>query len=242
EHNRLFLLYGDGCKSRQLMLTSSDDEGRTWTRSTVVNGPQNSAEAVFFPSLIVMPGGTLGVLWRDRQSLGAWLFSEIHNERLADEAVVVSPRLEGLEFAGNSMWTAIFQPGSRHGASPNTISERAITLSVANMQDRVWRGHGLVALGEKVIAVWLSEHSDEVELYSGVLVPGVNTSRGQRNTDAKTSSDLDVTEQVRLLYGGTQRFDSATGTLTACVVLANRGSEPLQAPIRLEAINVASAA
>ena len=40
--------------------------------------------------------------------------------------------------------------------------------------------------------------------------------------------------ELAVSYGGTQRFDAATGTLKVCFVLANRGDDPLKVPIKVQ--------
>jgi len=50
----------------------------------------------------------------------------------------------------------------------------------------------------------------------------------------------DVTEHSVILYGGMQEFDGTTSTLTVCLVLRNRDSQPMRAPIKLEAREITS--
>jgi hypothetical protein len=55
--------------------------------------------------------------------------------------------------------------------------------------------------------------------------------------DGKAS---DVTEQVAILYGGDQRYDVSSGTLSIRLVLKNKSSQPLRAPILLKAATLTS--
>jgi hypothetical protein len=52
----------------------------------------------------------------------------------------------------------------------------------------------------------------------------------------------DVTERSVITYAGKQSFDHATGTLTVCLAVANRGNEAMRLPIKLEAIDIQSPA
>lgn len=79
-----------------------------------------------------------------------------------------------------------------------------------------------------------------MRLYSGMLGPAGSAEKAASFSGAKVSDDLDVTQQSVLLYGGTQHFDIATGTLGVCVILANRGQKPIRVPVKLEAKDVRS--
>src|SRR5690349_4052059 len=65
KRNRLFVAYVEGCKDTRIMLTSSEDEGKTWTKSVAVTGPHNSDRKIAYTSLIVSSGNTLGLLWEE---------------------------------------------------------------------------------------------------------------------------------------------------------------------------------
>jgi hypothetical protein len=84
ESNRLFLVYGDGCRKRRIVLTSSEDEGRTWTKSKVLTDPQSSGRTFVGPSLVVGSGGALGLLWEEEWFSGRWLFSALQDNKLVE--------------------------------------------------------------------------------------------------------------------------------------------------------------
>jgi hypothetical protein len=241
EQNRLFLIYGDGCKNRKVMLTSSDDEGRTWAKSVVLAEPDSPGHVIYSPSLVAGPRGVLGLLWRDGESAGRWLFSDIRDRQLVEPPTELSHDPENVQVSNDSLWTWITHPNERHGQA--VISEPSITLNVRTALNNVMnvlRVNGAIAVGDKFLAVWPSGSSDGMRLYSGILRPVDSVEKGTSSSRAKDSRELDITQQTVLFYGGSQHFDSATGTLEVCVILANRGQKPIRVPVKLEANDVKS--
>jgi len=238
--DRLFLLYGDGCKNRQLMLTSSDDGGKTWTKPVPVISSSDLPRIVYCPSLLLDARGRLILLWRDSQVLGNWFVSQIRNQQLVEPATEFPANRTKRHFKNDSLWTLIFQPNSHHGSGHDSGSEALLTLNVANMEDRVWRTNGLVAAGNRVITVWSSAEDKGDRLFSGVLVNANTSPDVDSSPQRKRSNISDLTNQTRLLYGGTQQFDDSTGVLKVCLIVANRGDSPMRAPVRIEATSVSS--
>jgi hypothetical protein len=242
ERNRLFALYGDGCKGRSIMFTSSDDEGRTWAKSVALADPQNPNRTIYSPSLVAGSGGVLGLLWRDGEIAGKWFFSYIRDQKLIEPPTELSNDPEYDRVSNDSLWTWITHPGERHGEAK--VSEPLITLNVhtaLNNVMNVLRVSGVIAAGDKFLAVWPSGNSNGMQLYSGVLSSMGSASTGAASADAEHASYSDVTQQTVILYGGLQHFDRATGTLEVCLTLANRGDKSIKIPIKLEVRDIKSA-
>jgi hypothetical protein len=242
EHNRLFLVYLDGCGDRRrMMLTLSDDEGSTWTNSVVLAESQNSTRRAYSPSIAVGKKGAVGLLWEEgatRQS-GHWLFSYIRDLGLIQPPVELSPCEEKYEVSNDSLRTSLSQGKSLAAQGQNGRFGSAIMLSVINQRSAVWRVGGLTAAGDNILAVWPSRNGDGKHLYAEAIGPPGVTPNVESPT-ASTASDLDVTGKTAILYGGEQRFDSSTGTLKVYLVLANRGDEQIKTPIKLKAEDIKS--
>jgi hypothetical protein len=233
QHDRIFVVYVDGCKNTQIMLTSSDDEGRTWTASTVVADFKNPKREIANPALVVGPGdNNLGLLWEKGQGSGRWLFSYIRNQKLAEPATELSQGVRSNQVSDDSLLTWIYQPNERHGGNPDAPPERAITVSIVNMLNVVWRGSGLVTAGNKILAVWPSGNSEGMRLYLRSFSASDSSSEGAMATDSK-DSDSDVTADTVMFYGGIEHFDSTTAELKVCLTLGNRGAKSMRVPIKL---------
>lgn len=242
EQNRLFLVYLDGCRDkRQMMLTLSDDEGRTWTDSVVLAESQNPSRRAYSPSIAVGRKGVLGLLWEEgatRRS-GHWLFSYIRDLGLMEPQVELSRCPEEYEVSDDSLKTSLSQSKSLAAQGPNRRFGFAIMLSVFNQLSAVWRVGGLTAAGDNILAVWPSRNRDGKHLYAQAIGPPGATPNAESSTDS-SAGDVDVTRKTAVLYGGEQRFDSSTGTLKVYLTLANRGNEQIKTPIKLEAEDVRS--
>ncbi len=227
--NRLFVVYVDGCKNRQITLISSDDQGKTW-KGGVVAASYREADN---PTLIVAADGTLGLLWQDGEGSGRWLFSCIQDQTLLQPATELSAG-RGAQASDDSLETWIYQSNERHGSGP---SESAITVNVVNMLNVVWRSTAAAATEDGVDAVWASGDRSGTRLYSGQL----RWNRlGASARPSHVSDESDVTADAVILYGGEEHFDPGSGKLDICLKLGNRGSHDIRAPIMLEAKEVES--
>jgi hypothetical protein len=232
QHDRIFVVYLDGCKNTQIMLTSSDDEGRTWTTGAVVARFQNPKREISNPALVVGTGDNLGLLWEKGQGSGRWLFSYIRNQKLADPATELSQGVRSNQVSDDSLLTWIYQPNQQHGGNPNAPPEGAITVNIVNMLNVVWRGSGLVTAGDKILAVWLSGSSEGTRLYARSFSASGSSSKEAMPTDPKVG-DSDVTADTVMFYGGMEHFDSTTAVLKICLTIGNRGVKSLRVPIKL---------
>src|SRR3984957_7101897 len=95
-------------------------------------------------------------------------------------------------------------------------------------------------MGHKVLAIWLSGNSEGSRLSSRVLDPMGLLPNASGPGGAEPVHETDATTRTILLYGGSQRFDNASRTLTIQVSLANRGLTPLRIPIKLKVEEVDS--
>ena len=236
ERNRLFLVYGDGCKTRQLFLSSSDDEGRTWARGVPIVRTDQLQGGIVDPSLAVLPGGKLGLLWKTAQSSGRWYFSTIQNQKLADERIQLSDGSNDV-VSNDTLTLNVFASNARHGGNPNAPSEASITMNVSSQLNNVLRSSGLGAIDGKVQVLWSSGDKDGMRLFFGLLDQQRASAEVQRD---ERQDFRDVTSSTRILYAGRQQFDPPTKTLTVCVSVANRSSEPLHVPLALEAREIQS--
>lgn len=235
-HDRLLVAYVEGCKETRVVLTSSDDHGRTWIRTEVLRQADRLAAQVLFPSLVAESGGRLGLLWSDGSR--KWYFAQIENNRI-QPPIELSPGSKGGEVTQDSLWTVISRGNSQGEVG---LSGAPIEVDVRTLADSLWRTQGLVASGDRVFATWPSSDSDGSRLDAGVLGPLFSPEHQTKGTDSRESTEVDVTRQTAFVYDGRQSFDSGTGLLTLCLAITNQGRRPLVRPIKVEATEVQSPA
>ena len=244
ERNRLFAIYMDGCDStNRILLVSSDDEGRTWTKAVGVAGPERSLRRMDSPSLAVTPDGVLEVLWAEGLTSGRWLFSYIRDGKLVEPPIELSCGSDKYEIGNDSLETQVLQAYQIQLVDHNASLAPLIRVDARNLLNGVWRTSGLIAMRDRVFAIWSSGDDDGMHLYSGILASGpVDTI--PRSADP---AETDVTQNalVQYAYSGLheyvgQRFDPVTSTLTTCLSITNRGVNPMHAPIKLVAKDLSS--
>jgi hypothetical protein len=237
-HNRLFLVYLAGCKTaRRIMLTSSADEGKSWTRSMPLSNPQNPGASAYSPSLAVLSGGTLGLLWQEGLSSGRWLFSYIRGSNLAWPPIELSPAPIEEEPSSDSLWTWVYQPSGPQDWGPNAAPSSSATLVVRDESNDIWRADGLIATNKNFLAAWPTQNSSGMQL--GFAVVGSHGSILKRPV-REHSTQHDVTKDTLVLYGGAQSYDPESRTVKVFVTIANRGTRPIENPIMLQAVKVTS--
>jgi hypothetical protein len=231
--DRLYVLYVDGCKETRMMITSSDDEGKTWTKAEPVSDSESPSRRIVNPSLVAN-AGTLGLLWEDGQGSGRWLFSNIQANVLERPVRELSCGSNQFRVSNDALWTWIYQPGSPNTYQANEPMEPSFTLNVRTELNNVWRGRGLALADGDMIAVWSSGNVDRMHLYSRKLAAFDGLAHGDGNGGLQRSREMDVTAQTALLYGGIQEFDNKTQNLKVCLALENRSGGPIRTPIKIK--------
>jgi hypothetical protein len=242
EHDRISVIYQDGCQATsRVMLTTSEDEGRTWSNSVAISVPKTLDGRIYNPSLVVVSDHVLGLLWEDMPCSPRWLFSYIENGALRYPPIALSAGSDRPEISNDSLWTVISQPNPVQGADPNSPAEAGIAVNVRAMVNALWRTDGILLANGKILAVWSSGTSEGMRLYSGL----VGIADSDSTPDVANQSGLnDVTRDTLLVYTGDrneagQSYDDATRTLDICGSLRNRGHHAIESPIkvRLESLS-----
>lgn len=232
-HNKLFVAYTDGCNgSDRLILTTSADEGKTWTVGTALRIPKDVGR-IESPSLVVVSKVLLGLLWKDKPTSSSWFFSYIRDGSVLATPTCLTDSSTKPAIGNDSLWTEIIQ-SNRVGGSVDFPSEGSITLNVRTLLNAVWRSKGVLMTGGRVAAIWSSGADDGMRLYYESI--SSETLAGPDQWTQASISEEDVSRNVQLLYGGDrdqvgQYFDEATGTLKICTTIRNLGHHPIEPPI-----------
>ena len=242
ERNRLFVVYVEGCKSSRMMLTSSDDDGRTWAKSVAV-AERGEGTTIKYPSLVARSGEKLGLWWSEwRDASGRWFFGELQDQKFVGPPFELSPDAETLDVSNDSLWTTIERRRGVESEDASALSGPAILIGVRGLVDVVWRDSGLLAIGDRILAIWPSIGPEGMRLNSRMLDARRSVSNEKNSGGLAETPFQDVTARSAIAYAGKQSFDHSTGTLTVCLAVANRGNRAIRLPIKLEATDIQSPA
>ncbi len=243
-HNRLFVVFQEGCgSSSRIMLATSSDEGKSWSKTISVAMPKNCSGRMYSPSLVTVSDHVLGFLWEDQPLSPRWFFSYINidNEYSLSPPIALSATSIGTEITDDSLSTLIAQPG-HSGPSLNGSPDAVIGVNVQSMTNALWRTAGLTTTKDGIIAVWSADGDAGMQLFSALIA----TQGQSSHVDSRPTDELDdVTRDAVLEYGGEQsyagqHYDMASKTLTLCAAIRNRADRAMKSPIQIKLENLRS--
>jgi hypothetical protein len=235
EHNRVIVVYQDGCASTsRIMLTTSEDEGKTWGEGVSLALPKDCSGRIYSPSLIVSDH-SLGLLWEDKPFSARWLYAYVQDGASLAPPVVLSDEPGTGEVSNDALWTLISQP-NQLGPVPNSSPDAVIGVDVQSMANALWRTEGIGATNGGILAVWSAGTKEGMRLHSALI--GINGSPPHGGSLHTTELE-DVTRDTVLIYGGEpdyagQYYDQATRTLTICAAIRNRAESSLRVPVEIK--------
>jgi hypothetical protein len=221
-----------GCR---LHVAVSGDSGQTWASKPLANIPVGSGGALDHVAVASAGDGTFGVVWEDA---GRWRFSILNNLSSFGPTVELTSSMVPERPTDDSLMTFVYQA---NGVQLNASGSSPVaTINVRSMPGLVQRSIALCAAHghyQVVLPVLRKEYEGlEVVTISSKSKPGPQAS----SVVPEISREEDVTTRVVLLNGRMQSFDTATGTLSIDLRLANRGDRPISLPIRIEANEISS--
>lgn len=240
KRNKLLVVYTDGCgDAKHLLLVSSEDEGRTWTESVVLEDAPAGAD-ITRPSIVVKSDGNLGLMWAAGAFSGRWFYSTVRGNKLRRPAIELSKGDTYNAISSDSLWTWIYEPGQPTTEEGLVSGNPSITVTVRNLRNSIWRESGLTAFHDEILAVWPTSDLHGIQL-SSRIIKNVEDVVQSKAVAASGTRFVDVTGGTLVLYCGHQTcqdcggqlFDEQTSTLKVYVVLANRRREAIKAPIKL---------
>jgi hypothetical protein len=230
-----------------LMLTTSVDGGATWSRGQPILQPDTMGHGFQDPAMAFNRNGILGLMWRDEPSSDCWYFSAS-----ADRGKTFTPAHPLSQcVAGRSrsltesnaflrMAGTLWVPSDP--SKPESPSGRVVPgLQVLDARDTVWRNDSLTATSDGVFhPVWIEVGSGEGQLRTAAVLVGASGETPLDPLRMREKGSRDISQEVAVLYGGDQHYDISSSTLTVEVVLKNKSSKPIQAPIFLKALTLDS--
>ncbi|MHB8527255.1 MAG: sialidase family protein [Candidatus Acidiferrales bacterium] len=159
-HHLLYAAYNTALSGHcAVMLASSPDEGKTWSRPHELSDPAVLNRSMYFPTLAVNDGGIIGLLWRGNPngSPDCWFFSTSSDGIRLDHTVSLSHC--GEDDSLNGQFSAYLATVVHQPASGQSVSVRLVTL-----RDYLTRV-GFVATPEGVFhPLWSAREAGNSEL------------------------------------------------------------------------------
>ena len=225
------------------LLTTSLDGGITWSKGRWIPQPETMSHRVHVPAMAVNRNGVLGLMWRDEPISDCWYFaaSSNHGQTFSPaQALSQCSSRRTLVLTESSAFlffrSAVIAPASKPQA--------AISLRVVSTGNHIWRSIGsLIATSDGVFhPTWIETGSGEGQLRTTAVVVGSSGGKYLRPLPLREEAARDITQQVELLYGGSEHYDISSDTLTLDVILKNKSDEQIRAPLLIKAITASGEA
>jgi hypothetical protein len=243
--DKIYVVWPDWRSGRsEILLISSSDKGKTWSKPLVVNDDSarapNEGPDDFMPALAVNTNGVVGVMWYDRRDNPDDFGYFVRFSASMDGGETFQPSVRVSEAPasfGESNWrVSQYITGGGH-PDPDT---RAESFSGGLMID-AWPGHtvGMTASGDgKFFPFWIDNRTGINQIWTApVTVRG----RAYRNGSAELNGWGDATPKLSLQFAN-RNYDPKTKTVTLDAYLLNTSNDTLRGPIRLRFVSLRSRA
>jgi hypothetical protein len=245
--DRLYVAWVDVRSGRaEILLSHSNDQGKTWSRPTAVNddAPRADGEGPddFMPTLAVNLGGVVGVQWYDRRdhpdNLG-WT-TRFTASLDGGETFLPSVKVSEVGFVQDSskqieLFSSSYGGANRHDGHQGPV-EAALRLSRGQFQGGDYAGLAADANGV-FHSLFVDNRTGVGQMWTAkVRVTGVVAANGF--VDLASAADVSARATLDLEDAF---YDRASGTVTANVYLVNSSEDTLRAPLFVRVLSLTSA-
>jgi hypothetical protein len=242
--NRIYVVWQDFSKREYgmpylapdaaIMLSYSDNEGKTWSTPIQVDdapsSPSRQFPMVFSPCVAVNGKGIVAVTWFDGRGLSDGAGGTVRMALSNDGGETFSP-----SFAVSTAPTLV-APHAEHitletdGLSGETHFSTDLRYHVFGQDTQ-----GLTAdAAGNFHPLWVDNRTGTAQLWSDTIAVD---EQPVRHGDPSLSNLDDVTKSVALSYGATT-YDRSTGELATSVAVRNISKKPISGPIRVRVISL----
>lgn len=213
----------------QILLSHSEDRGRSWSDPVVVNRGGGSA---FHPMLAVNDEGVLGVAWYDRRDSPSGLGYSVRFAASVDGGETVEPSVRVSEKAFRYSWddglVTMGMDGSSGGAHRADVSVHSFNETGGHTA-----GMAVDASG-RFHPVWVDNRTGVSQVWTApVTVNGEAVRHGERRL-----SDLqDVTSRTALRVERTD-YGGDPGVVTVRASLRNTSDDTIRGPLHLRLVDL----
>lgn len=251
--DRLYAVWPDERSGRQeILLSHSENEGKTWSRPIVVNDDVRPASAAsgrdhLMPTVAVNRDGVVGVAWYDRRdnpdNLGWWV--RFRASRDGGETFLPSVRVSEApsSYGASEQWTVLANAsggGKIAGSGPDAKAPGGpIVMTVALNGFQFNGGHtgGMAVTADgRFHPLWVDNRTGISQVWTApVTVSGAAV----RNGSAELAALEDVTDKIDLDVLSTD-YERKSNRLTVRVKLKNTSDQAVEGPLKLRLIDLDS--
>jgi hypothetical protein len=231
-HDKLYFLYsGVQNKVCRLLLTTTTDDGKSWSKPQQIYTSQADGEQQYAdPAIAVNKDGVLAIMWSKSFRSGCWLFATSADDgktlsRATQLGTCTAAEMKPSQLSSGYLWDSFFQADPKY---PNSTAR----INLRNTRNSVWRNKDSIAVTPDGAfhPVWTDAGKDgegELRTASITVTPATTLIANA------TPGLADVTTKVAVLFGGDQNYDPKTKLITLDVVIKNNSEAPLTGPFKL---------
>jgi len=247
--DRIYVAYSASRGRRcRLMLTTSADGGKTWSIGQEISAPDTLSHRFYSPAMAVSPEGILGLMWRDTPVSDCWYFAVspdrgnafTHSQplsRCSDRRDVLLTESSASLIMQGFVWV-----NSDPGAGKSLEGHAVPGVHVVDSRNVAERNDGSLTVTSDGVfhPVWIEDGSGEGQLRTAAVRISGSKVKQQSPLPVDETDTRDISQRIVVLYGGDQRYDSSSGTLTENIILKNESSDSICSPVLLKAVTLSS--
>ena len=238
--NTIYATYLDGSNGKcKLMLTTSTNDGQTWSSGHVWRETQDSEEkpkrrsADTYRSFAFARNqeGVMALLWRNTDTSNCWNFATS-----TDDGQTYSHPMQlsscSPETDDNYHLSDTYLGFSDFDQADETKPGNTTSITIENSYNFGENHVSGIAVSPDGIfhPVWIAHGGQLYTAAIAVVKPGDRDTAPPNRTDGWRY----ITNRIKVLYGGSQHYEASVSLLTESVILRNSGPETIKAPLRLE--------
>lgn len=235
-HDKVYFAFGQvSDKKCELMLTSSADGGKSWTKAHVVRTSDADGDQEYVdPAVAINKDGIMALMWQKSYRSGCWMFAtSIDDGKSLSRATPLgtcnSSEMKPSRLDTAYLWDSFFQADTRTPDASARINLRN------SRNNQLGKNQDAIAVTRDGVfhPVWSDAGAGDGELRTAAIdvIPAPtlisNATRGL----------TPVTSKVAILYGGDQFYDPKTKLITLDVLIKNNSDHPLTGPFKLAVPN-----
>jgi hypothetical protein len=225
----LYVAYNDASSGHcALLVVRSDDHGGTWSRPMDISLGGKSGTPVYFPILAVNREGILGLLSRGmpRYSPDCWYFSTFRFGENAEDTLPLGPC--GIPDSLSTESSAYLMTHIRQAKLAEPVH-----LDLFTIRDYLSRVSLISTADGAFHPIWSSLGAGLGELRTAAVWAG-SKPKPSRSQDPQAPRLTEVTDRIKILYGGAQSLDLLTNSIMVKIAIRNASSVPLEGPLYLK--------
>jgi hypothetical protein len=231
-HNKVYFAFGQvNNKKCQLMLTSTPDGGKTWSKPQAIRAPAANGDQEFAdPTIAINKDGLLALMWQKSFRSGCWMFATSADDgksmsRATPLGTCADSEMKPSKLNTAYLWDSFSQADPKY---PNSTAR----INLRNTRNgQLGKNQDAIAVTPDGVfhPVWSDAGNGDGELRTAAI----HVTPVKMLIANDTQGLNDVTSKLAILYGGDQFYDPKSKLITLDVVIKNNSGQPLTGPFKL---------